>query len=255
MHRSGTPRSTTTRIVSKTPLLTSVVALSITKPTPGNPPHSSSASKATTSGLQVFPFLTGYKPHPPPPTETSSRPIVSPSIPVPASHPAPMETNSRPIVIPFIISSTISLDLVPIPSPPSTRKSHIPHHLPKTNTHPASPPPTTYKFNADSSTNIAVYYGQTTATSSLSLAQQCSDPNVDIVMLAFVTEKTALGSQYPAVNFGTACGGQMAKMESVAPGLLSCPELEADIWVCQAVYGKKVCLGSLKLSWRTCLFF
>lgn len=61
-------------------------------------------------------------------------------------------------------------------------------------------------------------------------------------MLAFVTEKTALGSQYPAVNFGAACGGQTAEMESAAPGLFSCPDLGADIGTCQGVYGKKVCL-------------
>lgn len=63
-----------------------------------------------------------------------------------------------------------------------------------------------------------------------------------MVMLAFVTEKQALNSQYPAIDFGAACGGQTDVMMREAPGLLSCPELAGDILSCQEVYGKKVCL-------------
>ena len=51
------------------------------------------------------------------------------------------------------------------------------------------------------------------------------------------------GGLYPAMNFGAACGGQTPIMISEAPGLLSCPELAADIKTCQATYGKKVMLS------------
>ena len=90
---------------------------------------------------------------------------------------------------------------------------------------------------------MAVYFGQTTATGNSSLAKQCADPNIDIVILAFVVSRNALGGLYPGVNFGAACGGQTPLMEEEAPGLLSCSELATDIDTCQATYGKKVLLS------------
>ena len=99
-----------------------------------------------------------------------------------------------------------------------------------------------YVFNAQSSKNVAVYFGQTPATGKTTLAAQCSDPNIDIVILAFVISQLDGGS-YPSVNFGAACGGQTTKMAAVAPGLLSCPGLASNIQTCQKTYGKKVLLS------------
>jgi hypothetical protein len=99
-----------------------------------------------------------------------------------------------------------------------------------------------YIFNAQSSKNVAVYFGQTPVTGGTTLAAQCADPNLDIVILAFVIS-TSDGGQYPQINFGAACRGQTAEMASKAPGLLSCPQLATDITTCQSKYGKKVLLS------------
>ena len=103
--------------------------------------------------------------------------------------------------------------------------------------------PSQYVFNSQSAENVAVYFGQTAATSSSSLAKQCANPNVDIAILAFVVSRNYSGGLYPGVNFGAACGGRTALMEEEAPGLLSCPELATDINTCQTMYGKKVLLS------------
>ena len=111
-----------------------------------------------------------------------------------------------------------------------------------TDSAPPAAPTSGYTFNAQSSKNVAVYFGQTPVTSGTTLALQCADPNVDIVILAFVIAASD-GGQYPEVNFGAACGGQTSEMMSDAPGLLSCPQLAADITTCQTTYGKKVFLS------------
>ncbi|KAM3082636.1 Chitinase 3 [Clarireedia jacksonii] len=99
-----------------------------------------------------------------------------------------------------------------------------------------------YKFDARSSSNIAVYYGQSPQTSSSSLTAQCSDPNIDIVVLAFVVAAKS-GGDYPAVNFGAACNfDQTPIMAEKAPGLLRCPELAEQIETCQEL-GKKILLS------------
>jgi hypothetical protein len=100
-----------------------------------------------------------------------------------------------------------------------------------------------YVFNSQSIENVAVYFGQTDATGSTTLAKQCADQNIDIVILAFVVSRNDSGGLYPGVNFGAACGGQTSLMEEEAPGLLSCSELATDIDTCQTTYGKKVLLS------------
>ena len=100
-----------------------------------------------------------------------------------------------------------------------------------------------YAFNSQSIENVAVYFGQTDATGSTTLAKQCADQNIDIVILAFVVSRNDSGGLYPGVNFGAACGGQTSLMEEEAPGLLSCSELATDIDTCQTTYGKKVLLS------------
>lgn len=101
---------------------------------------------------------------------------------------------------------------------------------------------TGYVFNAQSSENVAVYFGQTAATSLTALAEECADPNIDIIIVAFVISQLD-GGPYPQVNFGAACGGQTTTMENEAPGLLYCPELASNISACQSTYGKKVLLS------------
>ena len=107
-----------------------------------------------------------------------------------------------------------------------------------------------YTFNADSGSNLAVYYGQSEATGQVSLSKLCSDDNVDIVILAFLTTFFGPGG-FPSINLGSACGGSTAKMDAVgATGLQNCPTLAAGIQSCQSA-GKKVLLslgGSLATS-------
>jgi hypothetical protein len=100
-----------------------------------------------------------------------------------------------------------------------------------------------YVFNSQSTSNVAVYFGQTAATGETSLAKQCADPNIDIVIIAFLVSRNDSGGPYPRVNFGAACGGQTPLITQKAPGLLSCPDLAADIKTCQTAYGKKVLLS------------
>lgn len=98
-------------------------------------------------------------------------------------------------------------------------------------------------FDASSSKNVAVYYGQSPATESVTLEQVCQDNNVDIVILAFLKYSFGPGG-YPTVDFGGACGGtpSVAANASNATGLLSCPELANDITTCPSL-GKKVLLS------------
>ena len=97
-------------------------------------------------------------------------------------------------------------------------------------------------FNAGLNSNVAVYYGQTAATSQVSLAQMCQDPNVNIIILAFLTQISGPGG-YPTVNFASACGGNTpAQNAKGATGLLSCPKMATDIITCQGL-GKKVMLS------------
>ena len=107
---------------------------------------------------------------------------------------------------------------------------------------PSSTGTSSYTFNSQSTQNIAVYYGQSGATGETTLEAQCADPNIDIVILAFVITSNYDG-KYPDLNFGAACGGQTSEMMAEAPGLLSCPDLESYIDICQQKYGKKVLLS------------
>lgn len=154
------------------------------------------------------------------------------------------------------ITTTITVAAPSVPDQGITTQAPIPDVLTSaaptslqpaaSSTLPAIPPlPSSalaYQFNATSQSNIAVYFGQTPATGVTSLETQCADPNVDIVILAFVIQQLDDGA-YPELNFGAACGGQTPLMVQKAPGLLYCPELAANITACQRGYGKKVLLS------------
>ena len=98
-------------------------------------------------------------------------------------------------------------------------------------------------FSAQSSKNLAVYYGQTLATDSFTLEQMCQDENVDIVVLAFLTTFYGPAGQ-PIINFGPATGGTptLGAQKINATGLLDCPFLAKNITTCQSL-GKKVLLS------------
>ncbi|KAL8941941.1 MAG: hypothetical protein Q9216_001969 [Gyalolechia sp. 2 TL-2023] len=136
--------------------------------------------------------------------------------------------------------STSSLTPAFIVSPSST--SAIPPPISQ-NVALANPPSTGgYTFDAQSSENVAVYYGQSPATSQTTLTQMCQDQNVDIVILAFLTTFFGAGG-YPGINLGAACGGPSSKMQAAgASDLLSCPNMENDIKTCQGL-GKKILLS------------
>ena len=98
-------------------------------------------------------------------------------------------------------------------------------------------------FNAAGSNNVAVYYGQTAATSQVKLSDLCADKGTDIIILAFLTTYFGPGG-YPTVNFGSACGSSASSAAAAkgATGLLSCPDMAKDIQTCQSA-GKKVLLS------------
>jgi hypothetical protein len=99
-----------------------------------------------------------------------------------------------------------------------------------------------YVFNATAKDNVVVYFGQTSATNRISgLQQQCADPAVDIVILAFVRYAyDSTGSGYPKTTFGSACGSeQTPEMAAHAPGLQFCTNYIPQIQGCQEA-GKKI---------------
>lgn len=100
-----------------------------------------------------------------------------------------------------------------------------------------------YTFSAQSSSNLAVYYGQSPATDEYTLEQMCQDQNVDIVVLAFMTTFFGPAGQ-PVINFGPATGGTptLGAQKINATGLLDCPSLAKNITSCQSL-GKKVLLS------------
>lgn len=107
---------------------------------------------------------------------------------------------------------------------------------------PASGPASSGSFNAKAKDNVAVYYGQSPATSQVTLAKMCSDDSVNIVILAFLSEFFSAGG-LPTIDFGAACGGQSSQMKAKgATGMLECGQMAQAIATCQSS-GKKVLLS------------
>ncbi|KAK5652476.1 hypothetical protein OQA88_10520 [Cercophora sp. LCS_1] len=154
-----------------------------------------------------------------------------------------------------VVDSVITaLPTLPIPSLPLTEILSIssstliaPRPLP-TNTTSILPPsydnPRNYLFHPRASTNVAVYFGQSAATTRTSLLDQCADPNIDMVILGFLTSINDANSGWPRLELSAACPSyQTVQMLAVAPGLAYFPYLEEDIVKCQTKYGKKVTLS------------
>ncbi|KAK8211423.1 hypothetical protein M8818_003390 [Zalaria obscura] len=95
-----------------------------------------------------------------------------------------------------------------------------------------------YAFNSTASDNVAVYYGATSNTTVSALTSLCSNPSVDIVILAFVsTFFTPTGG--PTASFGPGCYSSTPSQQLHMPGLQNCTALSPAISACQAA-GKKV---------------
>lgn len=180
-------------------------------------------------------------------TLTSQKPIqTSLSAPSILTSQKPIQT---PLSAPLVLTSTSALFLTPIiTSKPALTSAPVVVTPLVSITQPATPdagPPP-----PGGSNKVAVYYGQTPATAQTSLAQLCQRVEVDIVILSFLTEFFGPGG-FPALNFGSACGGQTPQMQSAgASKLLSCPDMASQIKQCQSL-GKIVLLslgGSIATS-------
>jgi len=212
---------------------------------------------AVANGLSSASAVSVPKPTSPPPVMEIFTPVNHPTC-IASTITSTLTSTSTTTQTPAPITTTetITVSAAAQPIQPTTTLAQIPNALTSaaqsnqqaaaTSTLPAITPissaAATYQFNATSSTNIAVYFGQTAATGATSLEAQCADPNTDIVILAFVLQQLD-GGPYPQLNFGAACGGQTPTMAAKGPGLLYCPELAANITACQRGYGKKVLLS------------
>ncbi|KAI9837597.1 MAG: hypothetical protein M1819_007248 [Sarea resinae] len=100
-------------------------------------------------------------------------------------------------------------------------------------------------FSSSSSTNIAVYWGQNSyGASSGSLEQQnlatyCSNSDIDVIPMAFLTVVNGTGGQ-PELNFANS-GNNCTTFSGTA--LLDCPQIGDDIATCQNTYGKTILLS------------
>ena len=154
-----------------------------------------------------------------------------------AAHTPPSSSYLQP-------QSAISPPAISPPGGPLSLHTSVSSHFPSASSSSIAPaqsssaPSTGGSFNAAASNNVAVYYGQSGATGQVPLTQLCSDPSVNIIVLAFLTTFAGPGS-YPSVNFGAACGSSSpAQTAAGATGLLSCPALATSIQTCQSA-GKK----------------
>jgi hypothetical protein len=102
-----------------------------------------------------------------------------------------------------------------------------------------------YIFDPTSTSNVAVYYGQTDQTSTIPLSTICADPSVDIVILAFIHKLSTGPAGYPGLNMGARCWAtSAAQAQAGASGLIDCVSdgFAAQVQRCQAA-GKKVLLS------------
>ena len=161
----------------------------------------------------------------------------APSNPVPSAASIPLPSPSSALAAPSVTSSMASSVA------PSTASSApvVESSAPAVGSS-APAPASGGSFNAKAKDNVAVYYGQSPATSQVTLAKLCSDDSVNIIILAFLSEFFSSGGM-PTMDFGPACGGQSPQMEAKgATGMLECGQMATDIASCQSS-GKKVLLS------------
>ena len=161
----------------------------------------------------------------PAPVVTPANSLVSSSSPSPSNAPA---SSAAPPVAPPVVPS----------APAVTSSAPAAPAAPAAGSGAAS----SGSFNAKAKDNVAVYYGQSPATSQVTLAKLCADDSVNIVILAFLSEFFSAGG-LPTMDFGPACGGQSDQMKSKgATGMLQCGQMATDIATCQSA-GKKILLS------------
>ncbi|KAK5278332.1 hypothetical protein LTR40_009284, partial [Exophiala xenobiotica] len=147
-------------------------------------------------------------------------------------------------------NAVVSVTVVRAPASPtiqslSSSSSVESQPQPSSATGPGTGTGTTYTFDPQASNLNVVYYSQTDLTSTVSLTQICSDPSIDIIILAFVTELFGPGN-YPSMNMASNCWAPNAAQQAAgATGLLDCvgDGLAAQIATCQSQQGKKVMLS------------
>jgi chitinase len=174
-------------------------------------------------------------------------------LPVPVTtfvHPLPFSNTSGSDQATYEASSASSVPVLPIPSiynPPDADNSSIITAATATSsdsqaTAPYSSVPsstsTNYVFKTSRQNNVAAYYGQTPDIETGDLMQLCQNPNVDIVVLAFVTSFFTNGG-FPSASFGPGCKGSTTAQQLHAPGLQDCTDLAPEIVSCQQL-GKPV---------------
>ncbi|KAF1947336.1 hypothetical protein EJ02DRAFT_417918 [Clathrospora elynae] len=99
------------------------------------------------------------------------------------------------------------------------------------------------RFDVNSKTNIAMYWGQGDAQ--ITLSEVCANPNIDIVNIGFVNGFPQKRGDYPKTNHANACWGYYPDPNdsSKDSGLLEhCEDTGLAITACQAA-GKKVLLS------------
>lgn len=91
-------------------------------------------------------------------------------------------------------------------------------------------------FNPLAANNLATYYGRAQSAATLNLNALCSTLDVDVVVLAFLTQFNGL-NEIPTLDFGTACSNYGKRTTA-----LSCSVLAQNITYCQSL-GVKVFLS------------
>ncbi|KAI9880790.1 MAG: hypothetical protein M1830_000226 [Pleopsidium flavum] len=204
---------------------------------------SASAAATSRSGVSI---LSGLMPEQPILTRYNNVPPVTIVSGIPTSTSAiTLSINSIPTAKSLLPSPSLYLSSISASSA-SSPTSNVPSKLSSAPSRQAYQPTagstnSTYKFNATASDNVAVYFGQSGATGMTNLTKMCLDPNVDIVILAFLVTFFGPGG-YPSINFGAACAGQTPQMQAQASGLLDCGALASQIARCQSL-GKKLFLS------------
>lgn len=182
------------------------------------PPFSNPSVQLPTFSILPFPPIATLFPNPLTALPTITFPPLPTAIPTLTTTRSPPFINlGPPISVPNILTS-----LLPLPTSPAT-------------------PQGGYRFNAMSNSNVAVYYGQSQASERISLADVCADPNVDLVILGFVTDISYQNSGLPKLTLAPVIKGVKTGYQRLfSPGLDYYAQLEEDIKTCQATHGKKV---------------
>jgi hypothetical protein len=87
------------------------------------------------------------------------------------------------------------------------------------------------QFNPMVGGNVAVYYRQSDLTSQVPLSIVCNDPDIDIIILAFVI-RFFTPAGWPTLNLGSLCSSPTAaQLQAGAAGLLACTSNSFDIQI------------------------